>query len=57
MDGAAGQMFRSRELGNYRPVGGFKGMAVARTLPEEVRKAAGIPGSVAPYVGAYRPGE
>ena len=57
MDGAAGQVFTSRELGNYRTVGGFKGMSVARSLPDEVRKAAGVPRSVPPYVGAYRPGE
>ena len=57
MDGSVGPVFRSRELGNYRTVGGFKGMSVASILPDEVRKAAAVPGSVAPYVGAYPPGE
>lgn len=57
LNGAEGRVFRSRELGDFHTVEGFKGRNVARPLPDGVREAIGISGAVAPSVGALPPRE
>lgn len=47
------QVFKSRELGNYQLLPGFKGAKAASALPVQIQKLLGITNKVIPYVGAY----
>jgi parallel beta-helix repeat protein len=47
------QVFKSRELGNYELIPGFKGAAVATVLPVTVQKLLGLTTKYIPYIGAY----